>query len=182
MGDEPTYQVREAAPADLAALLGVLAENQSTPLREASEASGSTSPRQAAMWNRMMNTADLTVYLAELGNDVVGTACMLVLPHVTYDCQPTALIEAMVVKYAHRRRGVARLLLHRALEDARTASCRKVELLSHKRHADDGAHQLYRAVGFEAEAEGFRLYLDSDDGRTTRSEPGANPSSTTITQ
>jgi hypothetical protein len=32
-------------------------------------------------------------------------------------------------------------------------------VLTHKRHAIDGAHDLYRALGFKAEAEGFRLYL-----------------------
>jgi hypothetical protein len=34
-----------------------------------------------------------------------------------------------------------------------------VQLLSHKRHATDGAHELYTKLGFDAEAEGFRLYL-----------------------
>ena len=29
-----------------------------------------------------------------------------------------------------------------------------------KRHGHDGAHDLYRAMGFTPEAEGFRLYLD----------------------
>jgi ribosomal protein S18 acetylase RimI-like enzyme len=70
---------------------------------------------------------------------------MMLMPHVTYDCQPTAFIEAVVVRYAHRRRGVATLLLL---------------LLSHKRHSNDDAHHLYQALGFAPEAEGFRLYLD----------------------
>ncbi len=112
------------------------------------------------MWDRMIATADLTVYLAETQGEAVGTACLLVLPNLTYDCRPTAFIEAVVVKYAHRRRGVARLMMQRALADARAASCWKVQLLSHKRHVDDGAHDLYWSVGFQAEAEGFRMYLD----------------------
>ena len=111
------------------------------------------------MWERVLATADLTVYLAETGAEAVGTASMLLMPHLTYDCRPTAFIEAVIVKYAHRRRGVATLLLQQALKDARAASCRKVQLLSHKRHASDGAHDLYRAMGFMPEAEGFRLYL-----------------------
>lgn len=106
-----------------------------------------------------MATPDLTVYLAETETEAVGTASMMLMPHVTYDCRPTAFIEAVVVKYAHRRRGVATLLLRQALKDARTASCLKVQLLSHKRHATDGAHYLYQAMGFMPEAEGFRLYL-----------------------
>ena len=111
------------------------------------------------MWSRIARTPDVTVYLAESDALPVGTACLSILPNITYDCRPTAFIEAVVVRYGHRRRGVARLLLERALDDARHESCYKVQLLTHKRHATDGAHDLYRSLGFQAEAEGFRLYL-----------------------
>lgn len=42
---------------------------------------------------------------------------------------------------------------------AEIGDCFKIQLLSHKRHAHDGAHRLYRSLGLEPEAEGFRLYL-----------------------
>jgi GNAT superfamily N-acetyltransferase len=64
-----------------------------------------------------------------------------------------------VVSPAFRRRGVATAIIRRALKDAALVGCNKVQLLSHKRHANDGAHRLYTAIGFEPEAEGFRLYL-----------------------
>lgn len=51
------------------------------------------------------------------------------------------------------------MMMERLLQDARAASCRKVQLLTHKRHAEDGAHTFYRSLGFKAEAEGFRTYL-----------------------
>jgi GNAT superfamily N-acetyltransferase len=111
------------------------------------------------MWQRIQATPDVTVFLAESGSEAVGTACLSVLPSITYDCRPTAFIEAVVVRYAHRRRGVARTILGRVLQDAQQAGCYKVQLLTHKRHAADGAHDLYRSLGFVAEAEGFRLYL-----------------------
>jgi GNAT superfamily N-acetyltransferase len=111
------------------------------------------------MWSRIARTPDVTVYLAESGGQPVGTACLSILPTITYDCRPTAFIEAVVVRYDHRRRGVAGLMIGCALDAARRESCFKVQLLTHKRHATDGAHDLYRSLGFEAEAEGFRLYL-----------------------
>lgn len=154
-----SYQVRPAGARDLPALLGVLAENKATPPAEPTDPDDGVTERRRATWQRMLGTADLTVYLAEAGGQAVGTATLLVAPHLTYGCRPFALLEAVVVKYAHRRRGVARLLLRRALQDARAASCLKVQLLSHKRHSEDGAHELYRSLGFTAEAEGFRLYL-----------------------
>jgi GNAT superfamily N-acetyltransferase len=139
--------------------LDVLAEGTVTEPGEPEPPSPASDPQQRS-WDRMMRTADLSVYLAERDGVVVGTATMLFMPHLTYGCRPTAFIEAVVVRYAHRRRGVARRLVDRALTDARQAGCLKVQLLSHKRHATDGAHRLYEAAGFTAEAEGFRLYLD----------------------
>ncbi|MEU4834775.1 GNAT family N-acetyltransferase [Streptosporangium sp. NPDC023615] len=78
---------------------------------------------------------------------------------MTYGCAPTTFVEAVVVAIGHRRTGVATAIMRRLLGDARSAGCNKVQLLSHKRHAADGAHRLYTSLGFEPEAEGFRLYL-----------------------
>jgi GNAT superfamily N-acetyltransferase len=127
------------------------------------------------MWNRMLATPGLTVYVADVAGKAVGTAAMQVMPHLTYNCRPTAFLEAVVVKYAYRRRGIGGLLLQRALDDARDASCLKVQLLSHKRHAGDGAHELYRSFGFASEAEGFRLYLDPWPAATPDASQRATP-------
>lgn len=154
------YRVRPASAADLPAVLAILAENQAERPHAAAPWTGEPSDRQRDAWERAMAASELTVYLAEAETGPVGTASMMLMPHVTYDCRPTAFIEAVIVRYAHRRRGVATLLLQQALQDARAASCRKIQLLSHKRHASDGAHDLYRAAGFTPEAEGFRLYLN----------------------
>ena len=152
------YRVRHATKSDLTAVRAVLAENQvSRPPR--TETPREASPREISMWERMAATSDLTVYLAELGSEPTGTATMMVMPNITYDCRPSAFIEAVVVRYAHRRKGVATLLMQQALADARAAACFKIQLLSHKRHADDGGHRLYQSLGFTPEAEGFRLYL-----------------------
>ena len=108
----------------------------------------------------MMRTDDLTLYLADRDGESVGYTASLRMPHLTYYCRPTVFIESMHVLQAHRRRGVARRLVERVLSDARAAGCHKVQLLTHKRHATDGAHDFYRSLGFVAEAEGFRLYLE----------------------
>ncbi|KRC63771.1 hypothetical protein ASE12_02705 [Aeromicrobium sp. Root236] len=143
-------------------MLAVLAENQAdVPLQQDVPAERPVaSALQVATWDRVQVSPDVTVYLAADSAGVpVGTACLSILPNITYDCRPTAFIEAVVVAYAQRRRGVATLLLERVLADSRAAGCHKVQLLSHKRHAQDGAHALYTSAGFSPEAEGFRLYL-----------------------
>ena len=147
-----TYTVRHAGADDVLQVVRLI---DRVPQLEA----GGLTDLQASTWSRMMATADLTVYVAERDGEAVGTTSLLVMPHVTYDCRPTAFIEPVFVSEAHRRRGVARLMIQRALADARALSCRKVQVVSHKRHADDGAFAFYRSLGFDAEAEGFRLYL-----------------------
>lgn len=116
---------------------------------------------QRRTWRRMLRTDDLTVYVADDRGEVVATTSLLVMAHLTYDCHPTAFIEPMLVAEPHRRRGIATRMLEAALHAARKASCRKVQIVSHKRHHHDGAIAFYRSAGFEAEAEGLRLYLDT---------------------
>jgi GNAT superfamily N-acetyltransferase len=121
---------------------------------------GVPTARQQETWARMLITEDLSVYVADDPEEgVIGTATMLTMPNLGYDCRPSAFIEAMVVAPGHRRRGVGRLLVQRALDDAGARGCHKIQLLTHKRHAVDGAHAFYRAMGFDPEAEGFRRYL-----------------------
>lgn len=114
---------------------------------------------EAETWRRIQRSEDLTVYLSESRGAPVGTSAAMVMPNLTYGCAPTAFIEPVVVVPELRRRGIATVMLEHIIRDLHAAGCDKVQLLSHKRHADDGAHDLYRRCGFVAEAEGFRRYL-----------------------
>jgi GNAT superfamily N-acetyltransferase len=144
--------VRPAHRDDLQSVLDAHAQQGSRPEGPASRVERDT-------WERMIAAAGLTVYVAEVEDAVVGTATAMVMPNLTYGCAPTVFIEAVVVLPRHRRRGIARAMMQKILADARAAGCNKVQLLSHKRHAHDGAHRLYASLGFEPEAEGFRRYL-----------------------
>ena len=152
-----TYRVRPAVASDLEAILRL----QGARVEEA----GATVPPptagspEAATWAEMMATPNLHVYVAEQGGEIVGNTCVTVVPNLINGCRPTAFIEPMLVAADHRRRGVGRLLVDRVLDDLRAAGCYKVQLLSHKHHAGDGAHAFYGSLGFAAEAEGFRLYM-----------------------
>lgn len=145
-----TVVVHPAEESDLTSILH---------LRPEFRGSGPPTAKEVTTWQRMMKTADLTVYVATLADEVVGTVTTMQMPNVTYDCAPTLFVEAVLVAAPHRRRGIASEMLKRALVDAADGGCDKVQLLSHKRHATDGAHELYKGLGFGAEAEGFRLYL-----------------------
>jgi ribosomal protein S18 acetylase RimI-like enzyme len=165
--DGSDLKVRAAQPGDLLSVLGVHARRHAggRPPLEATKVESQT-------WAQMFAVPGLSVYVAEMEGDVVGTASSMIFPNVTYHCAPTAIIEAVVVAHEHRRRGVGTAMLRRMLADLRSGGCNKIQLLSHKRHSADGAHRLYSSLGFEPEAEGFRLYLgkvpDAVDAERTR--------------
>ena len=81
------------------------------------------------------------------------------MPNLGYDCHPTAFVEAVVVDPSCRRQGVGRALFDALLADAAARGCRKVQLVSHRRHRHDGAFAFYAALGFTDQADGLRMYL-----------------------
>jgi GNAT superfamily N-acetyltransferase len=159
MATNRSFAIRPAGPDDLVDVLRVLAEGGSDQGAPDEGAMDKATALETRTWERMMGTDGLTVYLAEVDGEAVGTATLLLMPNLTYDCAPTAFIEAVVVVEARRQQGIATAVMRRILADAQAAGANKVQLLSHKRHATDGAHRLYTSLGFKPEAEGFRLYL-----------------------
>ena len=129
------YSVRVAAREDLDELLTLRSEL-------GARAPGPATVQEIETWHTMMSTPALSIYLAELDKHAVGTATSMMIPNLTYECAPTLLIEAVSVLPGHRRQGVASRLLKKCLADARASGCDKVQLLSHKRHAVDGSHEL----------------------------------------
>jgi GNAT superfamily N-acetyltransferase len=95
--------------------------------------------------------------VAEDDGRVVGTVVLVVVPNLSHAGTPWALVENLVVTEKHRRRGFGRLLLEHVIAKAKEKGCHRIELCSDKRR--EAAHQLYRAVGFEASAYGFRIYF-----------------------
>jgi ribosomal protein S18 acetylase RimI-like enzyme len=64
----------------------------------------------------------------------------------------------MIVTAAARRSGAGTALMRHLIERARTDGCHKVQLLSGKHRTE--AHEFYRRIGFDAVAEGFKVYFD----------------------
>ncbi|MGI5521331.1 GNAT family N-acetyltransferase [Micromonospora sp. CA-259024] len=143
--------VRAAVPEDdpeqVFALLWQLAPDDSRP----------DPARLATAWRDLHAQAGRRLLLAVAGDTFVGTLDALVAPNLTRGARPYMLVENMVVAAEWRRRGVARALMAAALEEAATADCYKIQLLSNARRTD--AHQFYAAVGFSQSAVGYRRYL-----------------------
>jgi predicted N-acetyltransferase YhbS len=144
-------RIRPAAREDLPRLIELLGELHDRGGDEA------VARRASDTWEQILASSGRTVLVAEDGGELVGSADLVVVPNLTHDAAPWAIVENVVVADARRRQGMGRALMEEAVARARAAGCYKVQLLSRLDRA--GAHDFYRALGFERLAEGFRLYL-----------------------
>ncbi|MBE0480065.1 MAG: GNAT family N-acetyltransferase [Dehalococcoidia bacterium] len=97
------------------------------------------------------------LFVIEDGGEVAGTVALLTVPNLSHKGTPWAMVENLVVDPKSKRRSLGRLLLEHCIARARKKGCHRIELCSDKRREE--AHRLYRSVGFEPLAYGFRIYF-----------------------
>jgi len=95
--------------------------------------------------------------VVEYQGQVVGTVVLLIVPNLSHSATPWALVENLIVGQKQRRMGFGKLLLEYVIARAKEKGCHRIELCSDKRRRE--AHRLYRSVGFEPSAYGFRIYF-----------------------
>ena len=95
--------------------------------------------------------------VAEEQDEVIGTTMLFIVPNLSHNALPWAVVENVVVDSRYRLRGIGKLLMDYATARAKESGCYKIQLGSDKSRKE--AHQFYRSLGFEASAHGFRLYF-----------------------
>jgi GNAT superfamily N-acetyltransferase len=131
--------LRRADEADLASILRLLRElNPEDPALSIEVA--------IANWRAMLAQSGLAVYVVELDGNLVATCTLLVVPNLTRNARPYALIENVVTLSAYREQGYARAVLQFALTQAWQANCYKVMLSTSAR--SKGVLEFYRRCGF----------------------------------
>ena len=142
--------VRRATPADAAALVAlgeaVSSEPEGWLITDADWRSVGDERRYLRATRRSPNAA---VFVAELEGAVVGR---LSLARDAHPASPHVADLGLMVATEHRRRGIGRALLERAVEWAEEAGVEKLEL--HVFPHNEPAIRLYEDFGFERE--GFR--------------------------
>jgi GNAT superfamily N-acetyltransferase len=147
--------IRRAVAVDFAGVLRLLA--QLSPTWSEEDVDEPVTAHVERTWARMLGQEGRAVLVAEDAGRIVATLDMVMVAVLTGGAAPTAVIMNMVVDRLYRRAGIGRALLEAAVSLARNARCGMVELLSSKERAE--THRFYRSLGFEAQAEGFRLPL-----------------------
>ena len=88
---------------------------------------------------------------------VDGTLALVIVPNLSYQGRPWAVIENVVVDDSARGLRLGEQLMTHAIELARTAGCFRVGLTSNKQRHE--AHRFYERLGFVATHEGYKIYF-----------------------
>ena len=103
-------------------------------------------PALKDFYNRHMSDGTFVSWLALDGEKIVGTSGMSFVEKPPYFSCPSGrigLLSSMFTDPDYRRMGIAKELLHRVVEEARTYGCGAVQIT-----ASDMGVKLYSAYGF----------------------------------
>ena len=103
-----------------------------------------------AIWEELCNNPSYRYFGGFIGEQLVCSCNLTVIPNLTRGCQPYGLIENVVTHAAHRNQGFGKALLAHTLDAAWRAGCYKVMLMTGRK--DPATLQFYESAGFDKHA------------------------------
>ena len=110
-------------------------------------------------WDIILKNADILRYfICEEDDQVVSSACISIIPNLTRNSRPYAIIENVITHPDYRRKGYGTLIMQECIKYAKIRDCYKIMLLSSAFRRD--AHTFYKNLGFDSESkQGFQIRL-----------------------
>lgn len=147
--------IREAALADLPAIVALLHDDESGRLRE--DPSVPLDPRYVAAFEAIDRDPNQHLILAELDGAPAGTMQLSFLPGLSFRGAWRGQIEAVRIASNLRNRGLGEQLIGWAVEQCRARDCKMVQLTSTATRV--AAHRFYARLGFVHSHVGMKLHL-----------------------
>ena len=133
--------IREAREGDLPALLALYLHLHEDRVPD-------IDGRAERVWQRILREPDHHLLVAEEEGHIVSSCVCVVVPNLTRDFRPYALIENVVTHPDWRNRGLASACLAAARDIARENQCYKIMLLTGAK--DEKTLDFYRRAGFNS--------------------------------
>lgn len=101
------------------------------------------------LWNRIVNDKDHHIIVAEENGQIVSSCVCVIIPNLTHNQQPYALIENVITDVNYRNKGLATQCLDFAKEIAVKENCYKLMLLTGSKK--ESTLNFYRKAGYNSE-------------------------------
>lgn len=115
--------VREAEEKDFAGLMQLYTQLHDNPIPERTERAGE-------IWKMILQDSCHHIIVAEEDGKIVSSCVCVIIPNLTHNQQPYALIENMITDEAYRNKGLATDCLYYAKQVAKKENCYKMMLLT----------------------------------------------------
>lgn len=148
-------EIRKAEQADLQAIIALFAADEIGAHNDSSEPE--VFHEYLAAFARIESSSLQALYVACLGDEVVGTFQTTWLTSLPGRGKPRLLVEAVQTRDDMRGRGIGARMMRHAIERARAEGASKVQLSSNAMRMD--AHRFYERLGFVRSHFGFHMPL-----------------------
>lgn len=99
-----------------------------------------------AIFDEILADKNHHIIVAEENGEIVSSCVCVIIPNLTHNQQPYALMENVVTHKAHRGRGLASACLSYARDIAKKNNCYKMMLLTGSKKRS--THRFYRKNGY----------------------------------
>jgi len=86
--------------------------------------------------------------VAEIHNSIIASCYLNIIPNLTRNLRPYAVIENVITDQDYRNRGIGKAIMHYAINRAWEAGCYKVMLLTGRK--EESTLKFYRSCGLES--------------------------------
>ena len=146
-----TVTIRRTRRDDVTVIVGMLADDPLGSARERIE--DPLPPSYFRGFEAIEKDSNIQLVVAEEGGSIVGCLQLCVLPGLSSQGAPRALIEDVRVARHCRSRGIGKQLVQWAITEAQARDCKLVELFTHNTRVD--AQRFYKRLGFQASHDGM---------------------------
>jgi GNAT superfamily N-acetyltransferase len=144
--------MRKAGREDVGAILALLADDDLRKLKGAG-----VTPRHLAAFDEINRDSNQLLAVAELGGETIGCLQLTFIPGLSRNGMERCQIEGVRIARHLRGKSLGKQMLGWAIATSRERGCGLVQLFMDKKRLD--AQRFYESLGFKANHQGFRLYL-----------------------
>lgn len=102
--------------------------------------------RITTLWNRIISDTDHHVLVGIKDDEIISSCILLIIPNMTHEQRPYAIIENVVTHAHHRNKGYATKVLRFAREIALQENCYKIMLMTGSK--DEHVLRFYEHAGY----------------------------------
>ena len=147
---------RKAKLSDLKIIVSLLLQDKLGKTREESTDEGNS--RYLEAFEKIDTDTNQYLMVVELGEEIVGTCHLTIMPSLTFVGSTRMQIEAVRVDGRYRGKKIGEWMIQQAISYGKSYGVSIFQLTSNKSREE--AIRFYEKLGFESTHEGMKLYIE----------------------